>query len=106
MGIFFDARETNDILAAGVQRAVQRSLATRPMIVLTRAEVQRRIELAGKVATELAYEKGWPADKVVDKLTEALESLLDGKDYKPDDRATWLTDDPGANEGGSDAGNT
>ncbi len=97
MGLFAEAKTTEQILAEAAQDAVRRSLITHPMRVLTTEEVKRRAMIAGRIAASLAYEADLSAFKVRDVLPEALAAALDGKDWQaPANRNTWMADAPGA----------
>lgn len=79
--------------ANGVAKAIQASFISHPMRNKTRAEVQRRFNMAKDIALQLRGDLKWPVQRIADHLTEYLRNELDGVDWKPDDRRVWITSD-------------
>lgn len=80
-------------VTTGIQKAVERSLASHPMRHLTRAEVKRRFDLCVKWFKVMRMDHKFSIDRAVSQLGTALRAELDGKPFNPHTKALWRPED-------------
>lgn len=75
-----------------VSVAVTDSFKTNPMFIVgaTDAEAKRRVDICEKGIRIMRSDLGWSAARVCDHIGEYLRCELDGIDWAPSQRNSWL----------------
>lgn len=76
-------------VTTGIQKAVDRSLASHPMRHVTRDEIRRRFGICVKWFKAMRLDYKFSIDRAVAQLGAALRAELDGRSFDPHTRALW-----------------
>ena len=97
-GVFAKLVEEGQVakVTLGFEEAITLSFVKHPMRHMTKAEVDRRFDIAAKIFTKLRGDLKWGIDRVLGHLPEYLNAELAGSDWTPDARSCWMPTD-GAN---------
>ena len=77
----------------GIMNVVRRSLVTRPVLVFAEQVLKDRTDFCVDMASELRRDLGWPVERIIDTLPEALTAHLDGRPWEPSKRQCWAASD-------------
>lgn len=59
----------------------------------TQSEIKRRFDLCADLAGRMRTDLHWSLQRIHDTLPLALRCELDGANWEPDERQSWITDE-------------